>query len=112
MGSIAPSVDDYSVQGEADRVFREGILQNPLFKEYLPSDYEACAKKIKFEGTSFPIIPINWRFAESVSAIKAYEATVVNSLVKRKYGVEPGEVVINTCVQTPRPFVAPYRGPI
>ena len=102
MGSIQPSADDYSVQNETARVFREGILQNPLFKQCLPSDYEASAKRIKFEGTSFPIIPINWRFAESVSAIKAYEATVVNSLVKQKYGVEPGEVVINTYVCTCR----------
>ena len=96
MGSIQPSADDYSVQEETARVFREGILENPLFKSYLPSDYEACAKPIRFEGSAFPTIPINWRFAESVSAIKAYEALVVNSLVKRKYGVEPAEVVINT----------------
>jgi hypothetical protein len=96
MGSIQPSADDYSVQEETNRVFREGILRNPLFKQYLPEDYEASAKHIKFAGSAFPIIPINWRFAESVSAIKAYEATVVNSLVKRKYGVDPGEVIINT----------------
>lgn len=110
MGSITPSADDYSVQEETRRVFREGILENPLFKAYLPSDYEACAKTIKFEGSPFPTIPINWRFAESVSAIKAYEATVVNSLVKRKYGVEPAEVVINTYEPLTHLFGLDLRG--
>ncbi|ETN42476.1 uncharacterized protein HMPREF1541_01632 [Cyphellophora europaea CBS 101466] len=96
MGSITPSIEDYSVPEEAARVFHDGILQNPLIKAYLLSDYEADAKLIRFEGSASPSLPINWRFAESVSALKAYEALVVNALRKRKYGVEPAEVVVNT----------------
>jgi hypothetical protein len=41
-------------------------------------------------------MPINWRFAESISALKGLEATILNVLLARKYGIEPQEVVINT----------------
>ncbi|KAL4747564.1 hypothetical protein BDW72DRAFT_196639 [Aspergillus terricola var. indicus] len=41
-------------------------------------------------------IPINWRFAESISALKGLEALWLNALIKAKYGHAPVEVDINT----------------
>ena len=100
MGSI-PATDEatlpaYSVPEETRRVFENGILKNPLIQPYLPKDAAQLAKAIRFEGSGFPTIPINWRFAESVAALKAYEALVVNALVKEKYAKSVGEVVIDT----------------
>jgi hypothetical protein len=91
MGSHA----EYSVPHEAKSLFEDGILRNPLQKG-LPSELEALAKHVHFEGSSAPSIPINWRFAESVSALKAFEATMLNLLVSRKYNVEPSDIAINT----------------
>ncbi|KAI0866503.1 CoA-transferase family III domain-containing protein [Xylaria cubensis] len=86
---------EYSVPQEAKSLFEDGILRNPLHKG-LPSEIEALAKHVHFEGSSRPSIPINWRFAESISALKAFEATMLNLLVSRKYNVEPSEITINT----------------
>ncbi|KAI0444769.1 CoA-transferase family III domain-containing protein [Xylaria telfairii] len=86
---------EYSVPQEAKSLFEEGILRNELHKD-LPSGIEALAKHVHFEGSSRPSIPINWRFTESISALKAFEATMLNLLVSRKYNVEPSEVTINT----------------
>jgi hypothetical protein len=41
-------------------------------------------------------IPINWRLAESISALKGLEAAMINVLLKRKYGLPPQEAVIDT----------------
>ncbi|KIK51480.1 hypothetical protein GYMLUDRAFT_50511 [Collybiopsis luxurians FD-317 M1] len=62
----------------------------------LPTELESLSKHVRFEGSSKPNIPINWRFAESISALKAFEATMLNSLITRKYKIEPADVVINT----------------
>ncbi|KAH4048462.1 hypothetical protein HBH49_159000 [Parastagonospora nodorum] len=86
----------YSIPRETQKIFEEGILQNPLIASTLPKEIEECSKRIRFEGTDRPSIPINWRFAESVSALKGLEAAMVNVLLKQKYGVEPQEAVINT----------------
>ncbi|KAI1752485.1 CoA-transferase family III domain-containing protein [Xylaria castorea] len=86
---------EYSVPREAKSLFEDGILRNPLHSG-LPSEIEALAKHVHFEGSSRPSIPINWRFAESISALKAFEATMLNLLVSRKYNVEPSEITINT----------------
>lgn len=91
MGSLV----EYSVPQEAKRVFEDGILRNPLHRS-LPSELETLAKHVRFEGSSRPSIPINWRFTESISALKAFEATMLNLLVSRKYGVEPSDITINT----------------
>ncbi|PSR99243.1 CoA-transferase family III domain-containing protein [Coniella lustricola] len=87
---------DYSVPAEAKRVFENGILHNPLVQRYLPAEAAEAAKHITFEGSDKPSLPINWRFAESISALKAYEATVLNVLLQRKYGVDPVQIKINT----------------
>ena len=90
------SVAAYSVPEETKKLFYEGILNNPLIKPTLPKEIEECAKKINFVGTDKPSLPINWRFAESISALKGLEAAMVNVLLERKYGVKPEKIVINT----------------
>ncbi|KAI1357860.1 CoA-transferase family III [Xylaria arbuscula] len=86
---------EYSVPHEARVIFEDGILKNPLH-EHLPSDLANLAKYMHFTGSSRPSVPINWRFAESISALKAFEATMLSLLVSRKYNVEPSDVTINT----------------
>lgn len=92
---------DYSVPSETQRIFNDGILRNPLIASTLPDGIAEAAAKIRFEGSSKPSIPINWRFAESISALKGLEAAMINVLLQRKYGVEAQEAVINT-------FVSPH----
>ncbi|OJD32247.1 uncharacterized protein BKCO1_400002 [Diplodia corticola] len=97
-----PAVDQkediasYSIPEETHRVFHEGIISNPLIAKVLPPEAQELAHNVKFEGSRLPSVPINWRFAESVSALKALEATMVNVLLKRKYNVQPQNVTINT----------------
>lgn len=86
----------YSIPKETAKIFRNGILNNPLIAPMLPTDIEECAKTVRFEGTDSPSLPINWRFAESISALKGLEAAMTNVLLKRKYNVEAQEAVINT----------------
>lgn len=93
---IAVGDDAYSIPAETHKVFWEGIMRNPLIANTLPPEAEASAHKIEFEGSNDPSIPINWRFAESISALKAFEGTMVNVLLQRKYGVKPQKIVINT----------------
>jgi hypothetical protein len=87
---------NYSIPNQTHKVFQDGILRNQLIASTLPEEIEECSRKIRFEGTEKPSIPINWRFAESISALKGLEAAMVNVLLKKKYGVEPQEAVINT----------------
>lgn len=86
----------YRVPQGTEKVFRNGILSNPLIAPTLPREIEECAAKVEFVGTDKPSIPINWRFAESISALKGLEASMINVLLKRKYGIEPQKAVINT----------------
>lgn len=95
-GHTNGNADAYSVPTEAEKLFYNGLLKNPLISKYLPPEALGLAKSVTFEGNNKPSIPINWRFAESISALKAYEATLINVLLKRKYGAEPQKVNINT----------------
>lgn len=52
--------------------------------------------KIKFTGRNQPSMPINWRLAESVSALKGLEAVLLNILLGRKSGLAPQEISIGT----------------
>lgn len=88
--------ESYSIPLESQKLFQEGILLNPLIKKSLPAEVEKYADKVKYTGSEKPSIPINWRFAESVSALKGLEATLLNVLLVKKYGIEAQEVVINT----------------
>jgi hypothetical protein len=90
------SPETYSVPEQTRKLFEDGILQNPLISKSLPPESLKYGEKVKFVGSKAPSIPINWRFAESISSLKGLEATLLNVLLARKYGVEPQEVVINT----------------
>jgi hypothetical protein len=101
MGSINAIKDGltpetYSVPFQAQKLFEEGIIQNPLISKVIPAEAQKYAAKVRYVGSGAPSIPINWRFAESISALKGLEATILNVLLARKYGIEPQEVVINT----------------
>ena len=101
MGSINAIKDGltpetYSVPFQAQKLFEEGIIQNSLISKAIPAEAQKYAAKVRYVGSDAPSIPINWRFAESISALKGLEATVLNVLLARKYGIEPQEVVINT----------------
>jgi hypothetical protein len=87
---------NYSVPRETQHIFNNGILDNPLIAPTLPKEITECAERVQFKGTDEPSIPINWRFAESISALKGLEAAMINVLLKRKYGLEPQEAVIDT----------------
>lgn len=76
-------------------MFERGILKNPLIPKLPPEIFDA-AKSVHFTGNVSPSIPINWRFAESVSALKGFEASMLNVLRKMKYGNEYSKVDINT----------------
>ncbi|KAJ5596010.1 hypothetical protein N7450_002468 [Penicillium hetheringtonii] len=90
------SADQYSVPIEARQVFEKGILQNPLMTSSLIGELRSLSEHVRFEGSSRPIIPVNWRLAESISAIKAFEATMLNLLLTRKYQIDPVDILINT----------------
>ncbi|KAI1177407.1 CoA-transferase family III domain-containing protein [Nemania sp. FL0916] len=92
MGSISTG---YSIPIEAQKLFQDGILGNPLMAN-LPPDIQNLGALVHFEGNLTPSIPINWRLAESISALKAFEATLVNAILKRRYGVDAVQVTINT----------------
>ncbi|XPS80122.1 hypothetical protein M3J09_012083 [Ascochyta lentis] len=93
---VSNSTGSYSVPQEAQKVFENGILNNPLIAPTLPDGIADAAAKVRFEGSDKPSIPINWRFAESIAALKGLEAAMINVLLQRKYGVEAQEAVINT----------------
>ena len=105
MGSLPDPFEDYCVYKEAEKLFRQGILANPLIQRELPLEIHDCSKNIKFEGSDKPTIAVNWRFAESVSALKGYEAAVLAVLLKRKYGITAPEITINTYVREWCPIV-------
>lgn len=94
MGSIG--LEQYSVPEEARQLLRDGILLNPLVLKHLPAGALEASRTISFEGSATPSIPINWRFAESISSLKGLEATVLNVLLKKKYNLDPVKVNINT----------------
>lgn len=87
---------NYSVPEEAKLLLDNGIISNPLVAKNLPSGALEASRAITFEGSAAPSIPINWRFAESISSLKGLEATVLNVLLQRKYGIEPVRININT----------------
>ncbi|KAJ6591107.1 CoA-transferase family III domain-containing protein [Mycena vulgaris] len=86
---------NYSVPVEARKIFLDGILSNPAHRN-LPSAVNDLANNVVFEGNAAPLMPMNWRFAEAASAMKALEVTLVNALVEKKYGVKTGAVRIDT----------------
>jgi hypothetical protein len=96
--SITNGTSKYSVPDQAKLVFENGILNNPLIAKDLPKDAKELGDKITFNGNQAPSVPVNWRFAESVSALKGLEAVMILSLLRKKYDTEVKEVAINTYV--------------
>jgi hypothetical protein len=89
--------EPYSVPKQSRSILEHGIFRNPRLAHNIPDGAaEIAAKYVKLQGNDQPSIPINWRFAESVSALKAYEGSVLSLLIKKKYGVNVGEIVIDT----------------
>lgn len=87
----------YSVPDEASKVLFDGIINNPLHAG-TPSEVKEAVKHIKYVGSSEPTLPINWRFAESISAIKGFQGSMLNVLLKKKYGLPYQQIIINTYV--------------
>jgi hypothetical protein len=94
----------YSVPEQARLVFKDGILKNPLIAKDLPKDANELGDKISFNGHDAPTVPINWRFAESVSSLKGLEAVMILALLRRKYKTEVKEVTIDTSVSLLEPI--------
>ncbi|KAL4861618.1 hypothetical protein BDV12DRAFT_207856 [Aspergillus spectabilis] len=86
----------YSVPDEAAKLLREGILQNTLLRHNLPPDAALLADHVHYDGNALPSIPVNWRFAEGIAALKGLEATWMNALLQKRYGLDPAEIHINT----------------
>lgn len=96
MSSLMPSLKNYSIPKESKRVFHEAILENPLVKPYLPAEASKYAEFVTYEGNDLPSLPINWRMAESIVALKSLEGTLVNILRAKKFNKEPVKIHINT----------------
>lgn len=86
----------YSVPDETSKVFQTCILSHPSTAEDLPHGIEEAASKVEFIGSDEPSLPINFRFAEAVASLKGLEASLLNILLTRKYGVEAQDVKIDT----------------
>lgn len=90
------SLNSYSIQKEATEILQTGILQNPLLAGNIPPNGAQLAQHVKFSGSAKPSLPINWRFAESISALKGLEAIWLNALLETKYKQSPVKAVIDT----------------
>jgi hypothetical protein len=64
----------------------------------MENNIRACSlKQVKFTGSALPSIPINWRFAESISALKGFQEAMLSVLLSRKNGLEKHpQISINT----------------
>jgi hypothetical protein len=96
MMSNGSDSSNYSVPQESKAILQNGILNNPLISKDLPENAQELGSKVRYTGSDAPCVPINWRFAESVSALKGLEAVMVMALLKRKYNVDVQEVNIDT----------------
>ncbi|PCG91940.1 CoA-transferase family III [Penicillium occitanis (nom. inval.)] len=99
MGSVESpvpqAVSSYSVLSESKRLLTKALLNNPKISKDIPRDAIDFAPRVTFTGSEVPSIPVNWRFAESVASLKAFEACIVSALLKRKYNVELTGASIN-----------------
>jgi hypothetical protein len=85
----------YSVPREAQVLFQNAILENPSISKYLPEGLKSRAKKVRFVGKTKPTLPVNWRLAESASALHALEASLLSLLLEEKYQVPAPQAEIN-----------------
>ncbi|TLS21649.1 uncharacterized protein PpBr36_09591 [Pyricularia pennisetigena] len=84
MDAAAIENGPYSVPAEAQKIYREQILGNPLIRNSLPLGIEKAAQSIVFTGSDAPTLPVNLRFAESISSLKALEASLLNLVLEEK----------------------------
>lgn len=95
-GHSLKMLDTYSIPNEAKDLLLQGIIKNAKQKG-LPKDILSHAQKVQFKGSRLPSIAINWRFAESMAALKGFEAAMLGVLLSRRYELaEPLKAVINT----------------
>ncbi|KAH6906120.1 CAIB/BAIF family enzyme [Coprinopsis sp. MPI-PUGE-AT-0042] len=86
----------YSVPEEAKKLLWDGILHNPLHTGSPIEELQNAAHKVVFVGNSSVPVHINWRFPESIAAIKGFQAAMLNILLRRKYEIDYQNVVIDT----------------
>ncbi|KAI8716390.1 hypothetical protein NCS52_00932600 [Fusarium sp. LHS14.1] len=99
MGSIDQEprgVQVYSVPTSAADVYKHGILGNPLISKDLPLEVRNGTTAIDFTGSDNPSLPVNWRFIEAVSSLKALEAALVDVILQRRHDLDPHQITINT----------------
>ena len=88
---------DYSIPRQTLSLLENGIIGNKSQRD-LPLELREAVKQVTFEGSDLPSIAINWRFAESIAALKGFEAAMINVLLKKRYDQEYLPVTINTYV--------------
>lgn len=87
-------LSSYSVPEESAKCLWNGILSHPGHTN-LPVECRENFDRIKFVGKRLPTMAISWRFAESGAALKGFEASLLNVLLNRKYGIDPPEITID-----------------
>jgi hypothetical protein len=85
----------YSVPVESQKLLLDALVNNPLHSS-APVEISQAARYISFYGNDFPSIPVNWRFAESISALKGFQGAMLNVLLKKKYSIDYQTIDINT----------------
>ncbi|KAI1879255.1 hypothetical protein JX265_002209 [Neoarthrinium moseri] len=91
---------DYSIQKEAERIFREVLLKDERLG--LPSEvHEAASRTIIDTATTIakPFLPAPTKASETSTALWALLATYGNSITKHRFGVEQS-VTVNSDVAT------------
>ncbi|KAJ5320049.1 hypothetical protein PENANT_c025G03727 [Penicillium antarcticum] len=90
------TIEAYSVPAESEALLRKGILENPVLSSNIPSNADYLASFVKLSGNAKPNLPVNWRFAESISSLKGLEAIWLNALLEAKYKQSPVNIEIDT----------------
>jgi hypothetical protein len=85
----------YSVPLESQKVLVDGLVNNRLHTS-TPVELNDAASFIEFSGSDLPSIPVNWRFAESLAALKGFQGAMLNVLLKRKYKIDYQRITIST----------------
>ncbi|KAK1222563.1 hypothetical protein PQX77_014577 [Marasmius sp. AFHP31] len=85
----------YSVPKEASQLLKDGLVFNELHRS-CPPEVQDVYRLVEYRGGDLPSIPINWRFAESIAAIKGFQACMLNVLLVKRFAIEPQKVVIDT----------------
>lgn len=95
--------NDYSVQKEAKTILFDRLINDSGLG--LSSEYAKAAKKVKFTSHDpDPFIPTPCKITESASALSALVATAASVVASDRYGLEPQDIEVNTCVITQTHF--------